>query len=109
MTYADILILLKAGYTKDEIQQMDSPVEAAPAESPAAPQPEPAAEAPAPEPEAAAPEDPTQQILHQLTELIKSVQANNRGAAEMGASIIDPQQAAINTLGALAGIPKQDN
>ena len=55
--------------------------------------------------EAAAHQDPTQQILQQLTEMVRSVQANNRGLAEMGAEIIEPRQLAINTLKSLGGLP----
>lgn len=122
MTYADILILLKAGYTKDEINNMEAPADpqalllspgavvqpsgAAASESSSSeslPQESvPAPEVGDPEP---APQDPTQQILMQLTELVKSVQANNRSMAEMGAEIIEPRQQAINTLKSLGGIP----
>lgn len=109
MTYADILILLKAGYTKTEIEAMDQPEQAAPAAEPetqpAAPAPEAPAEEQTPAAQPDAPQDPTQQILMQLTELVKSVQANNRSMAEMGAEIIEPRQQAINTLKSLGGIP----
>lgn len=111
MTYADILTLLRAGYTKDEIDAMESPE--APAAQPETQQADPAPETPAeeqtPDPQPAAPEaapaDPTQQILQQLTELVKSVQAQNRGAAEIRGNIIEPGAQAMDTLRSLGGIP----
>ena len=128
MTYADILTLLRAGYTKDEIDAMEAPAaqletqpetqpanqapeapapEQAPETQPSAQAPEaqPAAPAQAPEAQPAAPADPTQQILQQLTELVKSVQAQNRGAAEIKGNIIEPGALAMDTLRSLGGIP----
>lgn len=118
MTYADIIIMLKAGYTKEEIETMDQP-EAQPEAQPETQQADPAPEAPSQEqaPEAqpaaqaeaeaqpAAPADPTQQILQQLTELVRSVQAQNRGAAEIKGNIIEPGAQAMDTLRSLGGIP----
>lgn len=111
MTYADIIIMLKAGYTKEEIEAMDQPSD--PAAQPETQQADPAPEAPAEEqpPEAQpaapaeAPADPTQQILQQLTELVRSVQAQNRGAAEIRGNIIEPGAQAMDTLRSLGGIP----
>jgi hypothetical protein len=111
MTYADIIIMLKAGYTKEEIEAMDQPE--APAAQPETQPADPAQEAPAEEqaPEsqpaapAEAPADPTQQILRQLTELVRSVQAQNRGAAEIKGNIIEPGAQAMDTLRSLGGIP----
>lgn len=111
MTYADILTLLRAGYTKDEIDAMEDPADPAaqPETKPADPAPEAPAEEQAPEAQPAAPTeapaDPTQQILHQLTELVKSVQAQNRGAAEIKGNIIEPGAQAMDTLRSLGGIP----
>lgn len=118
MTYKEILTLLQAGYTKDEINSMDTgdtdtpdhshpssvdpipssqPAEAVPS-SPAVEQEEPSA----------AP-DPMGQILKQLTELVRSMQANNRGSADMGAEIIEPKQQALSTLRSLGGIPENQD
>ena len=110
MTYADILILLKAGYTKDEIDAMDQPEQAAEQETQqAAPAPEAPAEeqAPAEQPTPAEQPaaDPTQQILQQLTELVRSMQAQNLGAAEIRGNIIEPGAQAMDTLRSLGGIP----
>ena len=104
MTYADIIIMLKAGYTKEEIEAMDQP-EAQPETQQADPAPEAPAEEQAPEAQPAAPADPTQQILQQLTELVRSVQAQNRGAAEIKGNIIEPGAQAMDTLRSLGGIP----
>ncbi len=105
MTYADILTLLRAGYTKDEIDAMDQPE--APAAQPETQPADPAPEAPAEEqaPEAQPPADPTQQILQQLTELVRSMQAQNLGAAEIKGNIIEPGAQAMDTLRSLGGIP----
>jgi hypothetical protein len=114
MTYADIIIMLKAGYTKEEIEAMDQTEAPAaqPETQPANPAPEAPAEEQAPEAQPAAPAapaeapaDPTQQILQQLTELVRSVQAQNRGAAEIRGNIIEPGAQAMDTLRSLGGIP----
>jgi len=115
MTYADIIIMLKAGYTKEEIDAMDQPSDPAaqPETQPADPAPEAPSEEQAPEAQPAAkaeaqpaaPADPTQQILQQLTELVRSVQAQNRGAAEIKGNIIEPGAQAMDTLRSLGGIP----
>lgn len=107
MTYADIIIMLKAGYTKEEIEAMDQPSDPAaqPETQPVDQAPEAPAEEQAPEAQPAAPADPTQQILQQLTELVRSVQAQNRGAAEIKGNIIEPGAQAMDTLRSLGGIP----
>lgn len=107
MTYADIIIMLKAGYTKEEIDAMDQPSDPAaqPETQPADQAPEAPSEEQAPEAQPAAPADPTQQILQQLTELVRSVQAQNRGAAEIKGNIIEPGAQAMDTLRSLGGIP----
>ena len=112
MTYADILTLLRAGYTKDEIDAMEAPEAPAPQPEtqPANQAQEAPAEEPAPEAQPAnqaqeAPADPTQQILQQLTELVRSVQAQNLGAAEIRGNIIEPGAQAMDTLRSLGGIP----
>ena len=97
MTYKEIMFLLEKGYSKEEIDNMDTEDEApAPAAEPAA---EPAQE-PAPEPEKA-----DVDLLTAIKELTAAVQANNRAAAEMGANIIDPQADAVNLMRGLGNIP----
>lgn len=125
MTYKEILTLLQAGYTKDEINSMDTGDTDTPDHSasslPAAIEspsilsqpssqsgeavPSSPAVEPEPQPKVPAPADPTQQILDKLTELVRSVQSNNRENADMGGRIIDPHESAINTLRSISDIP----
>ena len=81
MTMQEILTLVAAGYTKEDIEKMEAPVAPAPDQEPAAPapaptpDPEPAALAPAP----AAPADnePTMRDLMQsMAKLTSAIQAN---------------------------------
>lgn len=127
MTYKEILVLLNAGYTKDEISAMDLPdnqqvpqqpssandVAAAgvssllsspaapPVPSPSAGEEEvvPASSSPAMEP------DPMGQLQSMIQGLMTQLQQNNRAQADMGARIIDPHENAINTLRSLNSIP----
>lgn len=111
MTYGDILTLLRAGYTKEEIDAMKdgpSPTDPAPTDPEPAADPQPA-EDPQPAAQPETPPDPTQQVLSQITELIKAVQANNRSSADMGAEIIEPKQQALSTLRSLGGIPENQD
>lgn len=121
MKSSDVLTLLNAGFTREEILAMDAEPEAAsasdhssdllsadtPSVSPSSQPDEAVPSSPAVEQETA--QDPTQQILQQLTELVRSVQANNRSSAEMGAEIIEPKQQALSTLRSLGGIPENQN
>ena len=101
MNYDDILALVRAGYTKDEISAMTTPKPAAaPAPEPAAaPAPEPAA-APTPEP-AAAPAPQVSQTEALLREILGAVQMGNinkatteppvdKGADVVTARLINP-------------------
>ena len=109
MKTSEILELVRAGYTKAEIQAMDAATAAAP--MPAA---EPEAEAPAAdpvpaaEPAAAAP-DWQQQLFTQLGALTAAIQGQNRAQAEMGAQIIEPYAAGVNTLRGLVNIPNKED
>lgn len=118
MSYKDIIILLSAGYTKEEISGMDADQpdpaastqpapqpEAQPA--PAAPQPEPqpdAQPAPQPEPQPDAQPAPQPDLLAAIRELTAAVQANNRAAADMGANIIDPIKAGQQAMAGIGGL-----
>lgn len=122
-TYSDILILLKAGYTKEEINNMadaapvsppfqeqaadpalavspSSPSESLPGESVPAP---PVDDRP-PQPEADPVGDQIKQLQDMMTGLIAQIQQGSREQAEMGARIIDPHTSAIQTLRGLADI-----
>ena len=114
MTYRDILTLLKAGYSRDEIEAMDDskevskPVEPAPA--PIEPAPAPVETEPAPvKNEEPAQSMTAQQLENLLNKLISGMQANNRLDAEMGAQIIDPHTTAIDTMRAISDIPNNRN
>ena len=127
MTYSDILILLKAGYTKDDIDNMQAPTEsqalllspetpassavaAASVPSESLPQesvPAPAVGDPEPDPQPAANPvgDQIAQLQQMISSLITQVQNGNRNNAEMGARIIDPHASAIDTLRSISSIP----
>lgn len=92
MKFDDVMMLIKAGYTKEEIQAMEHP-EPTPAPEPAPeptpePAPEPAAE-PAPEPKEPAAMDQMMQTLQSMIQqnqqLLQSMQAANIQAARMPA------------------------
>lgn len=110
MSYKDIIILLNAGYTKDEITGMDDS-QPDPQSAPAAiPQPEPqpdaqpAPAAPQPEPHPDAQPAPQPDLLAAIRELTAAVQANNRAAADMGANIIDPIKAGHQAMAGIGGL-----
>ena len=99
MSYKDIIILLSAGYTKEEISGMD----AAEPDPAAIPQPAPQPDAqPAPQPEAQPAPQPD--LLAAIRELTAAVQANNRAAADMGANIIDPIKAGQQAMAGIGGL-----
>ena len=131
-TYSDILILLKAGYTKEEIDNMvdaapvsppfqeqaavpaalavspSSPSESLPEEPVPAPpvddRPSQPAADPAPQPAADPVGDQIRQLQEMMSGLIAQIQQGSREQAEMGARIIDPHTSAIQTLRGLADI-----
>ena len=84
MTIQEILALVAAGYTKEDIEKMEASAD--PAAPAPAPDPEPAAPAPAPDPEPAAPapapaapadNEPTMRDLMQsMAKLTSAIQAN---------------------------------
>lgn len=83
MNYNEILELVRAGFTRDEINAMQAPTPAPPPEPPADPQPaEPPAADPQPEPVAAPPATETEKLLRELlggmSTLTEAVQAGNR-------------------------------
>lgn len=134
-TYSDILILLKAGYTKEEIDNMadapvsppfqeqaavpalavspSSPSESLPEESVPAPpvddRPTQPASDPAPQPAADPVGDQIRQLQEMMSGLIAQIQQGSREQAEMGARIIDPHTSAIQTLRSISNIPTPPN
>ena len=82
MKIDDILTLIKAGYTKEDIEALNS----APADEPKKePAPEPKKEEPKPEPEPKPEEDKESKVLKEMQELRKSIMklAVVNGAAEI--------------------------
>ena len=82
MKIDDILTLIKAGYTKEDIEALNS----APADEPKKePAPEPKKEEPKPEPEPKPEEDKGSKVLKEMQELRKSIMklAVVNGAAEI--------------------------
>ena len=108
MLSSEILELVRAGYTKAEIQAMDqAPADPVPAAEPA--ESVPAADpAPAAAPAATTP-DWQQQLFQQLGSLTAAIQGQNRAQAEMGAQIIEPYAAGVNTLRGVANIPNKED
>lgn len=117
MTIQDILTLGKMGYTKADIDALverenaphgakseDKPKPAEPAQTPQKQEP------PKTDPLTASKKEPPKadgteldRLYAKLGELTAALQAQNRAAAEMGASIIDPREAGVNALSALSG------
>ena len=114
MNYEDVMMLVRAGYTKEEIGAMQTQADPAPAD-PAPAEPAPADPAPAePAPADPAPADPApagnDQILAALNQLTQAVITNNinrqafdptpqRTAEDALAEIIAPPAAHRNKLG----------
>lgn len=112
MKTSEILELVRAGYTKAEIQAMDAATAAAPMpaaepadEAPAAPAADPV---PSVEPASTTP-DWQQQLFTQLGALTAAIQGQNRAQAEMGAQIIEPYAAGVSTLRGLVNIPNKED
>lgn len=116
-SYSDIILMLRAGYSREEIDAF-SDEDTSPAPQAAAPAPqavpsetpeEPTENAnaqPVPEPSPApqAAEGGSTELLAAIKALTAAVQGNNRAAAEMGANIIDPQTAGVNALAGMSNI-----
>ena len=113
MNAKNILELVRAGYTKSEIEAMVN-------ENADDKKPDPVPESPAQVAETETPEAEEQEdrkppvspgteldrLYAELRNLTAAMQANNRAAADMGAKIIEPQKAAINTMRELASVPE---
>lgn len=117
MTIQDILTLGKMGYTKADIDALvgrendphgakseDKPMPAEPAQVPQKQEPSKT------DPLTASKKEPPRadgteldRLFAKLNELTTALQAQNRAAAEMGATIIDPRTAGVNAMSALSG------
>lgn len=97
MELTDILSLVKAGYTRAEIEQMEKPINPTPApvEAPAQvaePVPAPSAE-PAPQP-APQPEQPTMaELMQSMAKLTSAIQANAIAQSVLPSGITNPPKA----------------
>ena len=131
MTYKDIIILLNAGYSKDEIDAMEIPnsqpipqpssandaagapslLSSAPPESPLSDGSEivPVPDPPAMESQQNQEASQMEQLQSMFKDLITQLQSNNRSQVEMGARIIDPHESAIQTLRSISDMPVQNN
>ena len=109
MKLNDILALVRAGYTRDEIQAMEQPA--------AAPDPQPAA---APDPQPAAAPDPrstAEQVPSWATVLVQQLQQQQRQLEQMSVRstgqpqgvMLTPEEYAQQSLRSLAGMPADDN
>lgn len=116
MNAQEILELVRAGYTKTEIDAMGRENAAETTNAENVPVPEPSAQATQTEAQDAteakteheppvSPGTELDRLYAELRNLTAAMQANNRAAADMGASIIEPQKAAINTMRELADVP----
>ena len=101
MELTDIMALVKAGYTKEEIAQMEKPGTSAPAPSPE-PVPEPApTDAPEPEPAPVAQPVPAQpeaqptmaELMQSIAKLTSAVQANAIAQSVIPAGVSNPPSA----------------
>ena len=117
MKLNDILALVRAGYTRDEIQAMEQPAAAPDPQPAAAPDPQPAA---APDPQPAAAPDPrstAEQVPRWATVLVQQLQQQQRQLEQMSVRstgqpqgvMLTPEEYAQQSLRSLAGMPADDN
>lgn len=95
MELIDILSLARAGYTREEIEQMERPVAPVPVEAPVEVA-EPVAQptpAPAPQP-AQQPEQPTMaELLQSMAKLTSAIQANAIAQSVIPSGVANPPKA----------------
>lgn len=114
MTYKEILVLLSAGYTKDEIKSMENSdsedtkvlptVEIQREKIPVQEEKDSAQDTQTAE--QAVNNSNYDKIMSAIADLTAALQGANRNSAEMGASIIDPKIAALNTMREIGNMPK---
>lgn len=97
MELTDILALVKAGYTRDEISQMSAattPEPVAAAEPAAEPVPEPVPQPQQPPVQETQPKEPTmQELMQSIAKLTSAVQANAIAQSVIPAGISNPPKA----------------
>ena len=117
MNYEDIILLVKAGYTRDQIAAMQAPtVPPAPTPTPApapAPAPTPApAPKPAPAPTPAAPEPPKPQGIEDLSQMLASESAKLNEAivkANLQQAQQPPQESVDDILASIINPPQKQS
>lgn len=105
MNYEDIILLVKAGYTRDQIAAMQAP---APAPAPA-PTPEPA---PAPAPTPAEPEQPKPQGIEDLSQMLAAEFAKLNDAivkANLQQAQQPPQESVDDILASIINPPQKQS
>ena len=105
MNYEDIILLVKAGYTRDQIAAMQAP---APAPA-SAPTPEPA---PAPEPTPAEPEPPKPQGIEDLSQMLAAEFAKLNDAivkANLQQAQQPPQESVDDILASIINPPQKQS
>ena len=106
MNYEDIILLVKAGYTRDQIAAMQ-----APAEPPAPPAPPAPAEPPAP-PTPAAPEPPKPQGIEDLSQMLAAEFAKLNDAivkANLQQAQQPPQESVDDILASIINPPQKQS
>lgn len=110
MNYEDIILLVKAGYTRDQIAAMQAPAQTAPAEpaqaAPAEPAPAPAPE-PAPAPAPTKPqgiEDLSQMLAAEFAKLNDAIVKANLQQAQQ-----PPQESVDDILASIINPPKKQS
>ena len=117
MNYEDIILLVKAGYTRDQIAAMQAPApEPAPTPAPApAPTPAPApapTPAPAPAPAPAEPEPPKPQGIEDLSQMLASEFAKLNDAivkANLQQAQQPPQESVDDILASIINPPQKQS
>lgn len=108
MNYEDIILLVKAGYTRDQIAAMQ-----APAEPPAPPAPTPApAPAPEPSPAPAEPEPPKPQGIEDLSQMLAAEFAKLNDAivkANLQQAQQPPQESVDDILASIINPPQKQS
>lgn len=104
MNYEDIILLVKAGYTRDQIAAMQAPAQTAPA-----PTPEPA---PAPAPTPAEPEPPKPQGIEDLSQMLAAEFAKLNDAivkANLQQAQQPPQESVDDILASIINPPQKQS
>lgn len=113
MQINDVLALVRAGFTRDEIRAMETPSQAEqnPQPAPTAPETQPVPAAPDPQPA------PAEQVPSWATVLVQQLQQQQRqleqlsvrSAGQPQGVMLTPEEYAQQSLRSLAGMPADDN